>query len=36
MQGKYVVEKDPQTGQPIVAGKYPLSDFIDFVRKAAN
>jgi hypothetical protein len=36
MQGKYVIEKDPQTGQSIVAGKYPLSDFTDVVRKAAN
>ena len=35
-QGKYNIERDPETGQAIVAGKKSLKDFSEAVKRAAQ
>lgn len=35
MQGKYLVEQDPVTGEKLVAGKYPVKEFAATVKKAS-
>ncbi len=36
MQGKYNIDRDPATGEKVVAGKYPLQEFAATVRKAST
>ena len=35
-QGKYVVEKNPETGETVVAGEYLFEDFTQAVKRAAQ